>query len=340
MRKSGEGTTAPVTVRRHPETRLGRILHRLPQRFGIVGALSLLFLLLSSGVSLAQRPLSKEEAINLGQSAEKGSSGSYKRLRRLAASGDLWSEIVLGDYYARRKKGTADEKKAFFWYMKAARQGSPDGETDIGAAYFYGQGVGADYLLARDWFEKAARQGFVNGENWMGTLYASGLGVSKDIPQALIWYKRAALHGDAGAATNIGVIYQEGLSGEKDFSRARKWFSRGVSGHDPQAIALLGSMYKYGQGVPRDFSRAVSYYRQAAALGSVVAAYGLGICYAQGQGVRKDPVQAYAWLSRVVKAARPGSKTSMVVQRELSYLSRNMSSDQIDRAKTLSTTLP
>jgi hypothetical protein len=105
-------------------------------------------------------------------------------------------------------------------------------------------------------------------------------------------------------------------------------------------MAMLGSLYKYGQGVPRDFSKAVFWYKKSAALGSVVAAYGLGICYAQGQGVPKDRIRAYAWLSRVFNASKPHSKTWMVVRREMVYLSRKMSPEQLSQAKALSLKLP
>ncbi|MHB1562875.1 MAG: hypothetical protein ACYCXP_02085 [Leptospirillum sp.] len=72
----------------------------------------------------------------------------------------------------------------------------------------------------------------------------------------------------------------------------------------------------------------------------MVAAYGLGICYAQGQGVPRDRVMAYAWLSRVLNASRAHSKTWMIVKREILYLSRKMSPEQLVQARKLSMKLP
>jgi hypothetical protein len=49
---------------------------------------------------------------------------------------------------------------------------------------------------------------------------------------------------------------------------------------------------------------------------------------------------AYAWLSRVLNASRAHSKTWMIVKREILYLSRKMSPEQLVQARKLSMKLP
>ncbi len=56
-----------------------------------------------------------------------------------------------------------DDVKAFEWYSKAAAQGDPSAQFNLGLMYLNGQGVQKDDIKAFEWYSKAAAQGHLNG---------------------------------------------------------------------------------------------------------------------------------------------------------------------------------
>jgi hypothetical protein len=63
-------------------------------------------------------------------------------------------------YYGRGIK--MDKKKAFEYYMQAARGGHAGAQYSVGFMYRNGRGVDVDLQKARYWYQKAADQGHVS----------------------------------------------------------------------------------------------------------------------------------------------------------------------------------
>ena len=68
-----------------------------------------------------------------------------------------------------------------------------------GIAFFYGQGVEEDKVIANQWYEKSAKQGNVNAQFNLGLSFYEGEGVEKDYAKAMHWFNKAAEFGDEGA---------------------------------------------------------------------------------------------------------------------------------------------
>jgi TPR repeat protein len=67
--------------------------------------------------------------------------------------------------------------------------------------YAMGQGVAQDYALGLVWYRKAADQGVPAAQYNVGLIYANGLGVTADHAEARLWMEKAAAggHGQAKA---------------------------------------------------------------------------------------------------------------------------------------------
>ena len=78
------------------------------------------------------------------------------------------------------------------WYRKAADQGDPRAQSNLGFAYASGQGVTRDLAQAAAWYRKAAEQGHATSQFDLGAMYASGQGVLKDYVEAHKWVNLAA----------------------------------------------------------------------------------------------------------------------------------------------------
>jgi TPR repeat protein len=87
-----------------------------------------------------------------------------------------------------------------------ADQGDYMAQTNLGAMYYYGQGVPQDYAEAMRWFRKAADLGFDEAQNNIGSMYANGQGAPRDYVQAYMWWSLAAAQGDANAAKDRDIV--------------------------------------------------------------------------------------------------------------------------------------
>ena len=65
-----------------------------------------------------------------------------------------------------------DETEGVKWWRKAAEQGDPKAQYNLGVSYENGQGVPKDKAEAAKWHRKAAGQGFAEAQYNLGALYA------------------------------------------------------------------------------------------------------------------------------------------------------------------------
>jgi hypothetical protein len=113
-----------------------------------------------------------------------------------ADHGDVESQLILGSLYrlgavaaATGNKGyVSDDASAMEWYRRAANQGNPRGQFNVGQMYAEGAGVPQDYLEAAKWYLLAADQGETGAQDYLAVLYEYGRGVSQDLIQAYKWY--------------------------------------------------------------------------------------------------------------------------------------------------------
>ena len=154
-----------------------------------------------------------------------------------------------------------DVDRAFATARASANAGDVVAQFSLGAMLYYG---GNDTAQAVEWFGKAAAQGFPSAEFQMGQLYDFGFGVAQDDREALAWYRQAAEHGDAAGQRAVGDFFRKGRGVDADAVEAVRWYRRGANGDDLRAQYQLGQMYFTGDGVPRDYGSAYFWFSVAA----------------------------------------------------------------------------
>ena len=76
------------------------------------------------------------------------------------------AQIALGLCYDHGDGVIADPKKAFEWYLKAAKQGHSDYAMFIvGSCYEQAKGTERDVEAAREWYSRAAKDGYEDAIN-------------------------------------------------------------------------------------------------------------------------------------------------------------------------------
>ena len=179
--------------------------------------------------------------------------------------------------------------------IKAAEQGNPNAQLDVGIAYFEGVGVDTDTIEAIKWFRRAADQGLAEAQYLIGWAYKTGIGgMPKDAAEAFSWFQKAANQGLAEAEGALGNAYYFGVGVPQDRADGVRWLARAAKQGIAEAQVGLGMIYSEGnQDVKRDEAEAVRLFQNAAQQGNVNAQAFLAVAFLQGKGVPKDYKKAY-----------------------------------------------
>lgn len=89
-----------------------------------------------------------------------------------------------------------------------AKQGDAQAQYELGSMYFFitDENQESDPKKSFEWFFKAARQGHPEAQTQLGMMYGGGYGVSRDDSKSMYWYKEAAEQGNAEAILTVDCI--------------------------------------------------------------------------------------------------------------------------------------
>src|SRR4030095_10243744 len=157
-----------------------------------------------------------------------------------------------------------------------------------------------DDAVAAQWVEKAAQQGHPEAQNNMGYLYSVGLGVPKDGEKAMSWWHRSAEAQFTPAQLNLGLAFLDGKLVAKDDAKAFLWIGRAAAQGLAVAQVNLGMMYGLGIGTKSDQQEALKWERKAAEQGNNSQMTNMASRYASGEAGTKDPGEALRWLRKPI----------------------------------------
>ena len=121
-----------------------------------------------------------------------------------------------------------------------------------GENYYFGRGVKKDSKKAYKYFLDAAKYKDEYAETYLGLFYDKGIGISKNYEIAYQWYYKAAIKGNAFAQYSLGVLYSEGNGVIKDNNKAFMWFQKSAENDYVGSYYQLGRAYYNGLGVDKD----------------------------------------------------------------------------------------
>jgi TPR repeat protein len=183
----------------------------------------------------------------------------------------------------------------------------------VGLAYYQGAGMPRkDYVQAAICWRKAAVQGNPEAQNNLGRCYEQGLGLPRDAEEAAFWFGKAAKQGHVLAQFNLGVMYEFGRGLPQDFAQAAAWYDKAAEQGCAVAQYNLGGIFRLGRGVPQDCARAALWYRRAADQHYAVAEFNLAVLYELGQGVKPSLTHAAFWYHRAAEHGEESARQCFV----------------------------
>lgn len=212
-------------------------------------------------------------------------------------------ELKLAGDYLVGKGVPRDPVQSAYWFRKAADQGDPGAQNQLGYMYVWGIGVDRDNAQAFRWFSRAAGDGSQQAKLNMAVLYLKGLGVPKDMAIARQLLVELADKRNGRAEDYLGVIYLQGDSVPVDVAAAEQWFLRAAKDKNPEGEYAMGQFYSVGAGHEHDFAKAAKFLRESARGGYVPAMYTLGILLADHPEVKQQkPAEDVEWLEEAAAA--------------------------------------
>ncbi len=140
------------------------------------------------------------------------SEAALNRSWKAAVSGDAEGQFRLGDCYYWGRGIAEDAKEAVRWYQKAAGQGHPGAQYNLGLFSQYGRcGLPKDEEKAVEWYRKAAEGGLLEAQYSLGLCFQYGRGVEKDCEAAKEWYQKAAGQGFSSAEEKLKELADGGV---------------------------------------------------------------------------------------------------------------------------------
>ncbi|RIB12136.1 hypothetical protein C2G38_2145218 [Gigaspora rosea] len=145
----------------------------------------------------------------------------------------LQYKTLLGYFYLHDIGTEIDTRKAYVFYLAAAKKDYPIAQYLLGECYSSGSGTKADEKLAFQWYQKAAEGGCTNGQNWVGYCYEFGKGTEKDNNKAFTYYKKSSRQGNMVGMHFLADCYEKGTGTTKNIDMAIHYYSKAAKlGHE------------------------------------------------------------------------------------------------------------
>jgi uncharacterized protein len=234
--------------------------------------------------------------------AARASDPDIPRLEVDAQRGSIKQQVELGAAYFTGRGVPQDEKRAAYWYEKAANAGDPGAQKQIGYFYQVGIGVQRDPATAVRWYERAAAGGLISAKVNLGVAYLLGDGVKKDTAFAQELFRKAFAQGNGMAACYLGEMYFYGKDVEHDEAAGEHWYEAGAKLHDPRAEFQLANLLWIRKKNAGDIKRATRLLRESAASGMVAAMHQLAVILLKNPGLAESPQEAPALLKEASEA--------------------------------------
>jgi TPR repeat protein len=172
-------------------------------------------------------------------------------LRPFAEAGEPDAQNAIGEMLLSPNAGAPiREAEAAAWFRKAAFQGFPRAQVNLGCLLEQGGRIGMKKEAAR-WYHCAAVQGFAAGQHHLARVHESGEGVPRDLPKAVYWYTMAVHQHYAPSQFALGLMRHNGIGLPRNPADAMRWYRKAAAQNLPEAIQVLEEIRSAGLGDAR-----------------------------------------------------------------------------------------
>lgn len=170
-----------------------------------------------------------------------------------AAAQNAVGEMLLSDSAAAEAASSAArsvyawaprrEAEAAAWFRKAAFQGFPRAQVNLGFTLEETGRTAAKKEAAR-WYRCAAEQGFAAGQHHLARHYETGDGLPRDLSKAVFWYVKAINQNFAASQYAFGRMRRDGIGLPRNTAEAFRLFRQAAAQGFEEAQEALEEMFQ------------------------------------------------------------------------------------------------
>ena len=157
---------------------------------------------------------------------------------------DAYCHYILARDFANGWGGEADLSKSDFHFLKAAEAGDARAQWQVGMNFLNGERVEKNEKAAFEWVKKSAKQDYLNGLISFAVMNALGQGTDIDTAAAFKAYETAASLGSGHAIRGLGSMYCAGEAPKTDKNLCAAALILAFEMDDDQAPALLNHFFE------------------------------------------------------------------------------------------------
>lgn len=284
------------------------------------------------------------------------------------------AQYYLGAMYRMGLGVRENQKVAFNWFLKAAKQGHVESQYLVGCAYYGGMlfvnretevvkydfkriqkkskedfsiwqddlptdlagiGIEPNDDEALKWMSKAASQNYADAEVALGDMYYWGIDGVECKQEAIMWYTKAAFRGNSIAARHL-ADYSE--SDGKDDKKTIELYTIAFHLGDQRSAYNIAEIYENEFSEIHDFNKVLKWYQiSAEKSNNYKAQLKLGNFYQDGRRVEKNLELASYWYKKAIQCFNDTPDEGYVgdVKRKLYLLYKNGYEDNFQKNEVL-----
>jgi TPR repeat protein len=162
-----------------------------------------------------------------------------------AAQNAIGEILIAGTLKSRHAWATRDDTEATVWFRKAAFQGYPRAQVNLGFMLEKTGRFAAKKEAAR-WYRCAAEQGFAAGQHHLARHYETGDGMPRDLSKAVFWYVKAMNQSFAASQYAFGRLRRDGIGLPRNKADALRLFRLAASQGLEEAQEALEALFNAG----------------------------------------------------------------------------------------------
>lgn len=230
--------------------------------------------------------------LGLGTGVDK--TKAIKYFDSAAILGDCNTALTLAEWYSNGKYVAKDSKKAFSYYLLAAKK-SPEAMYAAAECYTNGTGVKRDLIKAYAYYFKSAKYGYNPAVLKAAECLIEGRGVSQNAEKAKELLAKITMSGNPKADILQARIYEKA----GNYPVAFKLYHHAQELGDLTAKLKTADYYFNGYGVLKNTKRAAGIYKSLALCGNLEAGKKYAICCMLATSGAEDLNVAYSYLKDV-----------------------------------------
>lgn len=230
--------------------------------------------------------------LGLGTGVDKVKAVKY--FDNAAMLGDCNTALTLAEWYSTGKYVAKDSKKAFSYYLLAAKK-SAEAMFATAECYANGTGVKRDPIKAYTYYFKSAKFGYNPAVLKAAECLIEGRGVSQNAEKAKELLSKITMSGNPKADILQARIYEK----TGNYAVAFKLYHHAQELGDLTAKLKTADYYFNGYGVVKNTKRAAGIYKSLALCGNLEAGKKYAICCMLATSGAEDLNVAYSYLKDV-----------------------------------------